>query len=334
VLQRFRIVSTLTSMAIASLASGCGGGGSDTGTPPPTTTIAKTATNSGEAQSGSVGQPLGSPLQVLVTDGGTPSSGVTVAWSAATGGGTLDPASAVTDANGVAASAWTLGTVSGTQTARAALTGAAGSPVTFTATAAPGPAAALAKVGGDQQVGIINAPLADPLVAKVQDDFGNGVPGVDVTWAAVGGTVSSGTVPTDAGGISQVQLNLGPTEGTVTVTASAAGLTPISFAATAVAPSPLPTTAAVRVGNIFFGSNLNGTQNPAVDTVAVGGTVTWTWVSNSPHSVQSTGSPSFLSSSVKNVGGSTYAVTFPTAGTYQYDCSIHGTQMTGRIVVR
>jgi plastocyanin len=334
VLQPFRIVAVLTSMAIAALASGCGGGGSNSGTPPPTTTIAKTATNSGDAQSGSIGQALGSPLQVLVTDGGTPSSGVSVAWSAATGGGTLDPASAVTDANGVATSAWTLGNVSGTQTARAALTGAAGSPVTFTATAAPGPAAALAKAGGDLQSGSTNASLANPLQAKVQDGFGNGVPGVDVTWAAVGGTVSSGTVPTDAGGISQVQLTLGPTAGTVTITASAAGLTSISFSATAVVPPPIPTTAAVRVGNIFFGSSLNGTQNPAVDTVAVGGTVTWTWVSNGQHSVQSTGSPGFASSGFMSVSGNTYAVTFNTAGTYQYDCGIHGTLMTGRIVVR
>ena len=33
----------------------------------------------------------------------------------------------------------------------------------------------------------------------------------------------------------------------------------------------------VTVGNIFFQSGHNGTMNPAVDTVAVGTTVTWTW---------------------------------------------------------
>ncbi len=32
--------------------------------------------------------------------------------------------------------------------------------------------------------------------------------------------------------------------------------------------------------------------------------------------------------------GQTYAVTFTAAGTYQYDCAVHGTAMTGRIVVR
>ena len=61
---------------------------------------------------------------------------------------------------------------------------------------------------------------------------------------------------------------------------------------------PAPTTAAVTVGNIFFKSGHNGSTNPAVDTVAAGGTVTWTWTGTGsiPHSVQSLGSPSFTSS--------------------------------------
>src|SRR5207237_3855059 len=51
----------------------------------------------------------------------------------------------------------------------------------------------------------------------------------------------------------------------------------------------------VTVGNngqIVFISAHNSTANPAVDTVAVGGTVTWTWTNNLgvSHSVQSQGS--------------------------------------------
>src|SRR5438105_10271719 len=51
----------------------------------------------------------------------------------------------------------------------------------------------------------------------------------------------------------------------------------------------------VTVGNngrIVFTSAHNGTLNPAVDTVAVGATVTWTWTNNQgiAHSVQSQGS--------------------------------------------
>jgi plastocyanin len=90
------------------------------------------------------------------------------------------------------------------------------------------------------------------------------------------------------------------------------------------------------VGNIFFRSGHNASANPAVDTVAVGGTVTWTWANagSTPHSIQSLGSPSFASSAIKTGDGSTYQVQFSAPGTYQYDCAVHGTMMSGTIIVR
>ena len=70
--------------------------------------------------------------------------------------------------------------------------------------------------------------------------------------------------------------------------------------------------------------------------IAVGGAATWTWDANSGayggHSVQSLGSVGFASSAVQSSG--TYSVTFTTPGTYQYDCAVHGTAMSGTIVVR
>jgi len=95
----------------------------------------------------------------------------------------------------------------------------------------------------------------------------------------------------------------------------------------------------VTVGNnggIVFISAHNGTANPAVDTVAVGATVTWTWTNNQgvSHSVQSQGPAAFASSPIMGGSGQTYAVTFVTPGTYQYDCAVHGSAMTGTIVVR
>lgn len=92
----------------------------------------------------------------------------------------------------------------------------------------------------------------------------------------------------------------------------------------------------VTVGNDFFRSGHNGTQNPAVDTVAAGSTVTWTWTGTGgqAHSVQSQGDPSFTSSAILTGSGMTYVFTFTTPGTYQYDCAVHGTAMTGTIVVQ
>jgi plastocyanin len=309
------------------LLSGCGG---DSGTPPSSITISKTT---GDGQDGRVGQPLAEPLTVTVTDAGAASAGSTVTW-ATTSGGSLEPTSGPTDASGQASTTWTLGTTSGSQTVTATVSGA-NTPVTFTATAAPDVATAVSAAGGDGQSGVINTALAQQVQAKVADQFGNGVAGVDVAWAATGATVSAPSVPTNNAGISAVTVTLGGTEGPVTVSATADGLdgSPLTFNETATLAPPIPTTANVAVGaGIVFTSNRNSTHNPAVDTVAVGGTVTWTWASGSiPHSVRSTGSPSFPSSSIMSSG--THSATFGTAGTYSYDCAVHGSLMTGRIVV-
>src|SRR4051794_1259425 len=173
---------TLLGLVCAGLpALGCGGGDGGSNEPPPSTTsIAKTA---GDAQPGAVGQVLPEPLVVTVTDGDVASVGSTVTWSAS-GGGSVDPTSVVTDASGNASTTWTLGTTSGSQTAQATLTGASGSPVTFTASAVAGPATTLAEAGGNNQTGQINTALALPVQAKVTDEFGNGVAGVDVGWGA------------------------------------------------------------------------------------------------------------------------------------------------------
>src|ERR1051325_4937820 len=92
----------------------------------------------------------------------------------------------------------------------------------------------------------------------------------------------------------------------------------------------------VVVGNIFFKSARNGTQNPAVDTIAVGDSITWAWNAAGSHTVQSTGVPPevFRNSVVMSGATDKYTITFRTAGTYTYNCAIHGAAMTGRIVVQ
>lgn len=332
-------------LVLAILVTGCGGdGGNNGGTPPPPTiTIAKASANSGDAQTGAVGQPLATPLSVVVTEDGAASAGATVAWSTTAPNASVNPTSAATDVNGIASTVWTLGTAPGAQTATATLSGASGSPVTFTATAAAGAAATLAKAAGnngDNQTGEINSQLPLPLQARVTDQLGNGVGGTSVNWSATGAAVSAPTVASDPTGLSQVTVTLGGTAGSLTIVAEADGLTgsPLTFNATAVIPTPPPTSIGITVGNDFFRSNRNSTL-PAVDTVAVGGTVTWTWTPTAaPHNVTSNPPPGFTSSST-DAAGATHQVVFSAAGTYRYYCTIHASAastggMIGRIVVR
>ena len=314
---------------------GCGGGDDNGGPSTPTIAIAKTSSNSGDGQSGTVGLALANPLSVVVTEEGAPLPGATVTWATTAAAGAMGPPSGVSNADGVATSTWTLGTASGAQTAQATVSGASGSPVTFAATALAGPATTMAEAGGDGQTAETGAVLALPVQARVTDEHGNGVVGAPVEWAATGGTVSDAVVTSSEVGLSEVNVTAGGSAGPIIITAIADGLigSPLTFNATVVEPVPVPATAGVGVGNNFFRSNRNSTQNAAVDTVQVGGTVTWTWVPAAiVHSVDSDGSPSFTDSPLQT--GPNYQFTFTAAGTYEYTCAAHPGQMTGRIVVR
>src|SRR5262245_27079897 len=101
-------------------------------------------------------------------------------------------------------------------------------------------------------------------------------------------------------------------------------------------PRPLGPDAQVTVGNDFFRSGQNGTQDPAVDTVAAGARITWTWNAAGSHSIRSTGIPPavFRNSVVMSAAGSTYSLRIFNPGTYDYDCAVHGAAMTGRIAVK
>jgi plastocyanin len=100
----------------------------------PPLVIEEAPSNSGDGQTGAVGEPLPSQLRILITRASEPQSGVAVAW-ATPDGGTLTPPNSATGADGIAATSWTLGPDPGLQTATASAADADGSPVTFTATA-------------------------------------------------------------------------------------------------------------------------------------------------------------------------------------------------------
>lgn len=77
---------------------------------------------SGGGQEGMAGSTLAEAVVVRVDDaGGSPVAGATVTFSAAEGHGSADPATAATDAAGLAATTWTLGDAAGAQTLTASV---------------------------------------------------------------------------------------------------------------------------------------------------------------------------------------------------------------------
>jgi plastocyanin len=186
----------------------------------------------------------------------------------------------------------------------------------------PGPQVLVA-VSGSGQSAEAGEAVSNPLIVAVTQD-GTPVSGKTVTWSvtAGGGSVDPTSSTTSAAGTASTMWTLGPAAGANTVQASASGVTgsPATFTATATEPQPpAPMEASVDVDDNFF--------DPSTTRVAVGGTVTWTWVGNDGHNVTfSSGS----NQGTQTVG--TFERDFPTAGSFPYQCTIHS-GMTGTINV-
>ena len=191
--------------------------------------------SSGDAQSGNVGTVLGKQLVVAVTDGlGAAAPGIVVSFTAS-GDASLVPSKVTTDASGHAAAWFRLGTVSGTYTTTAAVSGVA-TPITFKATATAAPVARLEVASGAAQSAEVGQPLANPIVARATDLYGNPVAGVAVTFLPVlaGDTITSTPLQTTDGyGLAQGSAKLGNAAGARVFRASSSGLSgsPVDFPA-------------------------------------------------------------------------------------------------------
>jgi plastocyanin len=98
------------------------------------------------------------------------------------------------------------------------------------------------------------------------------------------------------------------------------------------APIPSPTVAATNTTGAM-GNEVNVANfqfSPATLTVKVGTTVTWKGVSGSHTVTSDAGAPMAFDQPISQ--GGTVTVTFTTAGTYNYHCSIHAS-MHGTIIV-
>ena len=93
----------------------------------------------------------------------------------------------------------------------------------------------LVKVSGDDQSARAGEALPAPLVVRLLDDQGNGVPAGSVTWVVEdgGGTVSPAAATTDGDGLASVNWTLGPSPGSNRVSAVVAGVDTVTFTANA-----------------------------------------------------------------------------------------------------
>jgi hypothetical protein len=220
----------LTSLA-AVLVAGCA---SDSLTLPKDGDPAFVTIVHGNGQRAPAGTRLGDSLVILVTDGSSrpvTNQALTFVPSA---GGSVEPASVLTNGEGKAVFRWVLGPQSGEQTLDAAL-GASGPKVTFVASAIPGPVKTMAVMAGDGQFAPVGTPLPQPLSVRLLDRFGNSVSGAVVRWQVSAGRLSHTSVTTAPDGSASVVWTLGATVGTQTATATFQGATgsPVKFTATA-----------------------------------------------------------------------------------------------------
>jgi hypothetical protein len=157
-----------------------------------------------QSQAAQVSTAVPTPIGVSVVDlNGNAKAGVTVTFTPCETCGSANPASAVTNAGGVAMSTWTLGKSTGTQRLSAALAGLPEVPFDALATpAAPAVTLSLTALAGDGQTVEQHALNAQPLRVFVSDAQGAGVPGVAVDFEPdVGGAYfDARTINTDAEG--------------------------------------------------------------------------------------------------------------------------------------
>lgn len=309
-----RTTRNILALATLVLVMSCGDGGG--GSTNHTLTIEKWPP-SGDHQTDTVGQTLPLPIRVKVSVDGSVSAGHMVHFA----GGDLGTDSMLTGADGIATSTWTLSGQVGTQFVTATLAGATGSPISFSATGITGAPSAIIAVSGDNQLIGRNAFFFSPLVVRIRDAFGNGVPGQWVFFSD-SGLVTPGADSIISGGQGDVTLNVhaDSVAGPVRIVATAGTLTgsPLLFKATI-----LDTIADVDVSGAGYG--------PASVTIPHGSAVRWVW-SNGTHSVTPDSAASFegtLEFTAPHIYG---PVIFNTPGVYTYHCTVHPAE-TGTITV-
>ena len=229
-----------------------------TATPGAAATPHTIARSGGDGQSAAAGSALPAPLSVKVTSvTGAAVGGVSVAWVAATGGGSVSSPTSVTDPSGVAQIFRTLGTAPGAATTTAAVAGLTGSPVTFTSTITAAASPQLALAIQPSPTAVSGAAFAQQPVVQLQSAAGAPLAqaGVTVTAAiASGGGTLAGVASrtSDASGRATfTDLAVSGAAGARTLIFAAGGFTAVTSSAIAVSVAPVPVAAliAARAGD-------------------------------------------------------------------------------------
>jgi Big-like domain-containing protein len=194
----------------------------------------------GDAQEGTVGEPLQNPLVVQVlTERQQPACERKVAFMLTAedpAAGTVAPDTAVTDSEGKATAHWTLGTALGDHIIVAQLVENEAQVAEFRAGAKAATPDTLNAASPRAQPGRRGREVATAPVVRVVDRYGNSVQGVSVAWQVTAGEgqVEQPIVQTDASGQATTKWTLGNRIGIHKLNATIGDVTgsPVTFTAT------------------------------------------------------------------------------------------------------
>jgi plastocyanin len=173
----------------------------------------------------------------------------------------------------------------------------------------PPPPATVQVVSLSRLTALVEPSETVTISAIPRDGSGNALSGKTVTWAA---NPSTGVVTLTPNGSSVTVTGGTPGQATITATVDQVTSSPL----TVTVSSTMPTSADVSVGS---GGDV---FSPDQADIKSGGTVTYTWAAG-PHNVTFSNPPATVPNSGDKLSGATFVVTFPQAGVYNYQCTIH-----------
>lgn len=199
----------------------------------------------GADQRSLAGSTLPQPVVVRATNRkGAPAAGQLVSFRLPAGQGSVQPATALTDADGRARATWTLGDNPGRQRLLASVA-KVDSALAIVAEADPIVANTRVAALSDRPSARAGDQLAEPVAVRVTDSTGRALVDVPVQWTTLdGGTIEAVAPRTDSTGVARARWTLAKKTGTQRTRAEvggpgARGIAPVTIGALALAGEPI-----------------------------------------------------------------------------------------------